>query len=95
MQIDSKARPSSLKHALATLALYPELEARFVRIGAAVEVVELEEQVWRGLDEIAALEGITLDELCTLVHLTYLRGMSLDTGLRVYAVNYYRELERA
>ena len=63
--------------------------------GAAVEVVELEEQVWRGLDEIAALEGITLDELCTLVHLTYLRGMSLDTGLRVYAVNYYRELERA
>lgn len=95
MQLDSKSRPSSLKHALATLALFPELEARLVRIGATAEMVELEEQVWRGLEEIAALEGMSLDELCTLVHLSYLRGMSLDTGLRVYAINYYRELERA
>lgn len=93
MQLDSKSRPGNLKHALSTLALFPDLETRVVMVGGAAEMVELEEQVWQGLDEITDLEGVTLDELCTRVHLTYLRGVSLDSGLRVYAINYFRERE--
>lgn len=95
MQLDSKSRPGNLKHALATLALFPELETRVVLIGGVAEMVELEEQVWQGLDEIADIEGVTLDELCTRIHVGYLRGVSLESGLRVFAINYFREFERA
>lgn len=95
MQLDSKSRPGALKRALTAFALFPDMETRVVLIGGAAEAVELEEQVWEGLDEIAELEGVTLDELCTQVHLNYLRGVSFESGLRVYAINYFRELERA
>jgi predicted DNA-binding ribbon-helix-helix protein len=55
--------------------------------------VRMEAVMWRSLEDIRQREGLTINQICTLVD--NLRGEAgLTAALRVFIVGYYREVAR-
>jgi predicted DNA-binding ribbon-helix-helix protein len=55
--------------------------------------VRMESVMWRSLEDIRQREGLTVNQICTLVDT--LRGEAgLTAALRVFIVAYYREVSR-
>jgi len=69
------------------------LETYSVKVGGRRTTVRLEPEVMTALRDMAALEGISLAEICTRVARDRQRG-SLASALRLHAVRCYRDLER-
>lgn len=53
--------------------------------------MRLEEPMWAAVREVARREGISLDELCSKVD-NQRSESSLTSSVRVYVVQYYRDL---
>lgn len=56
--------------------------------------VRLEPEMWSALHEIAKTEGITIHDVCTAVDDGKTDGESFSSSLRVFLLQYYREVAR-
>ena len=66
---------------------------RNVSVAGRRTSVRMEPVMWRSLEDIRDREGLTLNQICTLVD--NLRGdAGLTAALRVFIVAYYREVAR-
>ncbi|MCE9507062.1 MAG: ribbon-helix-helix domain-containing protein [Alphaproteobacteria bacterium] len=66
------------------------LQQKNVRIHEHRTSIRLEPAMWNALNEIAALEGRTVHDLCSSVHDLKERGASFTASLRVFMMEYYR-----
>jgi predicted DNA-binding ribbon-helix-helix protein len=71
---------------LATVAL----QQKNIRIHEHRTSIRLEPAMWNALNEIAALEGRSVHDLCSSVHDLKERGASFTASLRVFMMEYYR-----
>ena len=53
--------------------------------------IRLDQPTWQALQEIAARERITVQELCTAINAEKPRGLSLTTAVRIAVLRYYRD----
>lgn len=70
------------------------LQSRNVRIHKHRTSVRLEPEMWSALNEIAALEGCSIHDLCGAVHDLKAPGASFTAALRVFMMEYYRSASR-
>jgi len=63
---------------------------RNVRIYDRRTSIRLEPEMWNALNEIAALEGCSVHELCGVVHDLKEQAASFTGALRVFLMEYYR-----
>ena len=52
--------------------------------------VRLEKEMWHALHEIAAREGCTIHDICSLVNLRKKKLTSLTAAIRVFVMLYFR-----
>jgi predicted DNA-binding ribbon-helix-helix protein len=62
---------------------------RNVWVGERRTSLRLEPTMWQALDEVAALTGVTIHRICTLVDQRR-RESSLTAAIRVFLLTYYR-----
>ena len=66
---------------------------RNVSVAGRRTSVRMEMLMWRSLDDIREREGLTINQICTLVD-NLRRNSGLTAALRVFIVAYYREIAR-
>ena len=66
---------------------------RNVNVAGRRTSVRMELLMWRCLDDIREREGLTINQICTLVD-QLRRNSGLTAALRVFIVAYYREIVR-
>jgi len=66
------------------------LQSKNVRIHDRRTSVRLEPEMWNALNEIAALEGCSIHDLCGAVHDLKNPDASFTAALRVFMMEYYR-----
>lgn len=71
------------------------LQSKNVRIHNRRTSVRLEPEMWRALNEIAALEHCSIHDLCGAVHDLKEKQMSFTAALRVFLMEYYRAAAKA
>lgn len=74
----------------ARLAANSALISRNVTVSGRRTSVRLEPEMWGALRQIAACEGVSVHDLCTLVHGGRKEGTSFTAALRVFLMAYYR-----
>jgi predicted DNA-binding ribbon-helix-helix protein len=70
------------------------LLSKNVRIHNRRTSVRLEPAMWNALNEIAALEGCSIHDLCGAVHDLKEKEASFTAALRVFMMEYYRSAMR-
>jgi len=70
------------------------LQSKNVRIHERRTSVRLEPAMWNALNEIAALEGCSIHDLCGAVHDLKEKDASFTAALRVFMMEYYRSAMR-
>ena len=70
------------------------LQSKNVRIHQRRTSVRLEPEMWGALNEIAALEGCSIHDLCGAVHDLKDPEASFTAALRVFMMEYYRTVAR-
>lgn len=70
------------------------LQSKNVRIHKRRTSVRLEPKMWNALNEIAALEGCSIHDLCGAVHDLKEPEASFTAALRVFMMEYYRSAAR-
>lgn len=85
-------RPAVSQNMSDMLALMkkPEVVRFHPTVAGVAFDIEVEGYVADVLAEIAGREGKSIDDLCTEIHYHYTPGLPLSTGVRAYALNYYR-----
>ncbi len=71
------------------------LQSKNIRIHKHRTSVRLEPEMWNALNEIAALEGCSIHDLCGAVHDLKAPGASFTAALRVFMMEYYRTATRS
>ncbi|MBU6474841.1 MAG: ribbon-helix-helix domain-containing protein [Alphaproteobacteria bacterium] len=71
------------------------LQSKNIRIHKHRTSVRLEPEMWSALNEIAALEGCSIHDLCGAVHDLKGPGASFTAALRVFMMEYYRTAARS
>ncbi|MBI3440294.1 MAG: ribbon-helix-helix domain-containing protein [Proteobacteria bacterium] len=71
------------------------LQSKNVRIHKRRTSVRLEPRMWNALNEIAALEGCSIHDLCGAVHDIKSQDASFTATLRVFMMEYYRSAAQA
>jgi len=66
------------------------LQSKNIRIHRHRTSVRLEPAMWNALNEIAAMEGCSVHDLCGAVHDLKEPGTSFTAALRVFMMEYYR-----
>ena len=54
--------------------------------------IRLEPEIWTALEEIAELEGVSKNMLCTRIDQKKGKGTSLTAAVRAYVIAYYRRM---
>jgi predicted DNA-binding ribbon-helix-helix protein len=67
---------------------------RYIRVDGHRTSVRLEEPLWQALREIAAEDGLTVNEVCSRVH-RFRRDGTFTSALRVYIVDRIRDRVQA
>ena len=70
------------------------LLSKNIRIHKHRTSVRLEPEMWSALNEIAALEGCSIHDLCGTVHDLKEPAASFTAALRVFMMEYYRAASR-
>jgi predicted DNA-binding ribbon-helix-helix protein len=70
------------------------LQSKNVRIHKRRTSVRLEPAMWNALNEIAALEGCSIHDLCGAVHDLKEKETSFTAALHVFMMEYYRSAMR-
>lgn len=81
-------------HSTLTHASSSSLQSKNVRIHKRRTSVRLEPKMWNALNEIAALEGCSIHDLCGAVHDLKEPEASFTAALRVFMMEYYRSAAR-
>jgi len=68
------------------------LKSKNVRIHKRRTSIRLEPAMWNALNEIAALEGCSIHDLCGAVHDLKDKETSFTAALRVFMMEYYRSV---
>ncbi len=70
------------------------LQSKNIRIHKHRTSIRLESEMWNALNEIAAMEGCSIHDLCGAVHDLKEPGASFTAALRVFMMEYYRSASR-
>lgn len=70
------------------------LQSKNVRIHNRRTSVRLEPEMWKALNEIAAIERCSIHDLCSRVYDAKEPGASFTAALRVFMMKYYRSAAR-
>lgn len=62
-----------------------------VRVHDRRTSIRLEREMWDALQEVAAMEDISVHRLCSVIHDTRRRGMTFSSAVRVYLLKFYRD----
>jgi len=68
------------------------LQSKNVRIHERRTSVRLEPEMWIALNEIAAMEGCSIHDICGAVNDLKSKEASFTAALRVFVMEYYRSL---
>ena len=72
-------------------ALVSSLQRRNVMVAGRRTSMRLERAMWRAAEEVARREGLTVDDICTIVNRNRVES-SLTSSVRVYLLTYFWEL---
>jgi predicted DNA-binding ribbon-helix-helix protein len=93
--ITERSKEQSEDVFLNKLQPFGALQSKNVRIHDRRTSVRLEPEMWRALNEVAALEGCSIHDLCGAVHDLKDPLTSFTAALRVFLMEYYRAAARA
>ena len=71
------------------------LQSKNVRIHERRTSVRLEPEMWMALNEIAAMEGCSIHDICGAVSDLKSKKASFTAALRVFVMEYYRSLVKS
>lgn len=71
------------------------LQSKNVRIHERRTSVRLEPEMWIALNEIAAMEGCSIHDICGAVSDLKSQEASFTAALRVFVMEYYRSIVKA
>ena len=72
------------------------LVTRNIRIGARRTSVRLEPELWTALEELAARESLTINQICARVQSIRGPNGGFTSAMRVFIITYYKiQLSRA
>ena len=69
-----------------------EYSRRNIYINGARTSISLAGSIWSALDEICEREGMTLNQICTLIDDDLNKGTSRTSAVRTFIVNYFRSM---
>lgn len=95
MQLENKIRyDRPVLPDLGALISGPLLSERTIMLSGRPIRVILETVVWEGFDEAARRQGRTVPDLCRELETDMDSDVSIDTAIRGYVLNYFRDAAR-
>lgn len=91
---NSRDTPASEPPATAPSLLGGELISKNVRITGRRTSVRLEPEMWEALEEVAAMQGCSIHDLCSAVSELKHPEASFTGALRVFVMEYFRSASK-
>jgi predicted DNA-binding ribbon-helix-helix protein len=93
-QVALKADPEEDEADADSSSVLSSLVVKSIRIHRRRTSVRLEPEMWQALYEVAAMEGLTIHDICARVDDTRSPKGTFSSALRVYLLRWYRRVAK-